>query len=142
MNLAATHPELRAVCIAGAFASWQSIASDHIPAVGPLLIPSGIDARTAAAQLAGRPLLIVHGDQDRVVPPHHARAIEAVARDSGADVTCMIVPGADHNGLVSKHLDVQQAIGDFFVAGLVGVNPASQVHSPVDLVKQSLEDGP
>lgn len=118
INLAARHPELRGVCIAGAFASWASIASDHVPILGTLLIRDGIDAVEFAPRLAPRPLLIVHGDRDSVVPHHHARAIEEAARAAGVDVTCMIVPGADHNGVVSKHLDVQQAIGDFFVRHL------------------------
>jgi dipeptidyl aminopeptidase/acylaminoacyl peptidase len=118
IHLTATHPELRAVCVAGAFSSWASVASDHAPIIGGLLIRDGIDAVEFAPRLAPRPLLIVHGDEDWVVPPHHARAIETAARAGGVDVTCMIIPNGDHNGLISNYPEAPAAIGDFFVAKL------------------------
>jgi acetyl esterase/lipase len=42
------------------------------------------------------PFLIVHGDQDRVVPPRQSQALAAALRDAGDDVTLHMVLGAGH----------------------------------------------
>jgi dipeptidyl aminopeptidase/acylaminoacyl peptidase len=42
------------------------------------------------------PFLIVHGDQDGVVPPRQSQALAAALRDAGANVTLHIVLGAGH----------------------------------------------
>ncbi len=56
--------------------------------VGPL-----IDAEAVVGQLAARPLLLIHGADDTVVPVSHAHAILARA---GEPRTLWIVPGAEH----------------------------------------------
>ena len=42
------------------------------------------------------PFLIVHGDQDRVVPPRQSQALAAALRAAGAAVTLHLVLGAGH----------------------------------------------
>ena len=42
------------------------------------------------------PLLHIHGDQDSVIPPHHAAHLKEHAEACGADVTVQIVQGAGH----------------------------------------------
>lgn len=42
------------------------------------------------------PLLHIHGDQDSVIPPHHAAHLKQHAETVGADVTIQMVQGAGH----------------------------------------------
>lgn len=110
---AAARPEVRSVATLSAFSSWQRIANDHVPVLGWLLMPSGVDGVDAAAKLGGRPYLIVHGTADEIVPVAHAGRLAAAA--GGADAaTVMLVPGADHNGITHSHREVREALVSFF----------------------------
>lgn len=110
---AAERPEVRSVATVSAFSSWQRVANDHVPVLGWLLMPSGVDGVDAAARLGGRPYLIVHGMADEIVPVAHAGRLAAAA--GGADAaTVMLVPGADHNGITQSHAKVREALVGFF----------------------------
>lgn len=71
------------------------------------LNPATIVPEAAAAKWAGRPSLIVHGDDDRLIPPSHARRLAAA---SGGEL--WLVPGA-------SHADVQNAAFEEYVDKLV-----------------------
>lgn len=49
-----------------------------------------------AAQLAGRRLVLAHGDRDRVTDPSASREFARRARREGADARFVPVPGGDH----------------------------------------------
>ncbi len=121
VNLAAAHPELRAVCVAAAFSSWSGVASDHVPVLGSVMVGGGVDSGSLAARIGKRPVFIVHAEGDRTVGSRHAALIEAGAKAGGADVKLMIVPGNAHSRLILDHPDVSEAIGAF-LAGNLGVS--------------------
>lgn len=52
-----------------------------------------------AGHLAGRHVLVVHGDRDRTTDPHASREFAARAAVNGADARHVTVPGGDHRML-------------------------------------------
>jgi pimeloyl-ACP methyl ester carboxylesterase len=109
--LAAQEPGVRAVVTDGAFASPQdppylNFVHHGYPLPGLLAWSAiawlgwrtGTDERDAEAarhvgQISPRPLLIIHGDADHVIPPGDATALYAAA---GEPKQLWLVPGADH----------------------------------------------
>ena len=64
-------------------------------------------------QLRG-PIAVVYGDRDTIVPPAQSRAVARAARDAGADVVEVEVPGVGHN-------DARLAHGPALVAAVLEV---------------------
>lgn len=116
-------PSVRAVCTVSAFSSWMGIAQDHIPLLGPVLMPRGLDAVESVRGLGERPLLIVHGDTDSVVPVRHAHVLDRAARDASVPTTLAIITGGDHNAIIADHPDAARAITAFF-RGTLGIGSA------------------
>lgn len=116
--VAAQRPQAAALCTVSAFASWPAIAHDHLPVLGPILMPSGMAARDNVAKLGSRPYLIVHGDNDSIIPVHHAHRLDAAARAAGVTTTLGIITGGDHNAIIADHPDAQRAIREFFATAL------------------------
>jgi fermentation-respiration switch protein FrsA (DUF1100 family) len=94
--------EVRALIIEGAFTSYRALAQEKLAAfwlTWPLQAPLAltIDDRyrpiDGIGELAPLPLLIVHGEADRVVPPDHAVALYEAA---SPPKTLWLVPGAGH----------------------------------------------
>ncbi|MEM1185634.1 MAG: alpha/beta fold hydrolase [Planctomycetota bacterium] len=115
---AARDPEIASVCVASAFSSWSTVAGDHVPLLGPILIGRGYDAKQEVRDLGARLLLIVHGDADSVVKPYHADRIHDAAVDAGIDARKAIFAGADHNSWPSTHPEMRDTIKSFFFATL------------------------
>lgn len=84
-----------AVAFAG-FAGWEEIASDHAGLVGPILINRGYDAAHSIGGLGERPVLIVHGTADGIVPVRHAHLLADAAARSGVPVELLILDGVGH----------------------------------------------
>lgn len=101
----AHHPQrtrVAAVIVQGAFSSYRRIAREKMaqawftwPLQWPLsfLFSDHYAAVRAAAALAPVPLLVVHGEDDDVVPVTHARRLYEAAREPRE---LWIVPGAGH----------------------------------------------
>ena len=94
--------QVRALIVEGAFTSYRALAREKLAGfwlTWPLQAPLGltIDDRyrpiDVIGELAPLPLLIVHGEADRVVPPDHAVALYEAARPPK---TLWLVPGAGH----------------------------------------------
>jgi hypothetical protein len=94
--------QIHALVIEGALTSYRELAREKLAGfwlTWPLQVPLGltIDDRyrpiDAIAELAPLPLLIVHGEADRVVPPDHAVALYEAARPPK---TLWLVPGVGH----------------------------------------------
>ena len=66
----------------------------------------------AAVRVLTAPLLVVHGEQDEVVPVSDAHDIAAAARD----VTLEVVHGADHRFTAAVHLQPAMALVARFLA--------------------------
>lgn len=118
-RLAVKDASVKALCTVAAFSSWRGIAGDHLPVIGPLILPGGLDpADSVRSARKGLPMLLVHGDRDEIVPVRHAGVLEAAAREAGLDVTTLIVEGASHNSVMFTNQGEQQAVGDFFARAL------------------------
>jgi dipeptidyl aminopeptidase/acylaminoacyl peptidase len=120
--IALEHPEVRCVCTVATFANWPGVASDFVPVLGHALIQTGMAVEDGAAALGRRPLLVVHGDRDSIVPFRHAERIAAAARAAGVDVTFLPQPGRGHLNIFTP--GVKAAITAFFVKHLAPEAPA------------------
>lgn len=120
LALAAERPEARAVVSMAGFATWQSIATAHVPLLGQLLIRPGMDATESAARLGGRALLVLHPGRDEIVPVSHAAKIEAAARGAGVHVETYISPGTTHNEAPFDDPEISERIGAFLGRNLGG----------------------
>ena len=84
----------RGLILESTFTSLPAVAGDHVswlPA-GPLM-ENRLDSLKKLSRYRG-PLLISHGDADRVIPPRHGKRLYEAANDPKRFVT---IPGADHN---------------------------------------------
>jgi uncharacterized protein len=113
LALAAESPGVRCVVSVSAFSSWKGIANEKMPILGGMLLPRGLDAVDSAARLGSRPLLIVHGDADTIVPVSHAGTIETAARRAGVPVRSVVVPGVGHNDILIEDEATQDAVAAF-----------------------------
>ena len=93
---------LRAVIVEGAFSGYPEIVREKLasfwltwPLQGPLSLT--IDGRyrpiDSAAALAPVPLLIIQGEDDVIIPPHHA---EILFEAAGEPKTLWLLPGTGH----------------------------------------------
>jgi fermentation-respiration switch protein FrsA (DUF1100 family) len=101
----ARHPQKDAfagLVVEGAFADYRRIAREKLAAfwlTRPLRWPLGFTVdgdyrpEEAIARLSPLPVLIVHGEVDRVIPPAHGEALFAAAK---APKTLWLMPGVDH----------------------------------------------
>ncbi len=113
---------IRAVAGAAPFSSWPGVAGDHFGPIGRFLIQGGSAARDAVAHFGDRPLLLVHGDDDAIVPHRHGEILRDAAESAGIDVTLKTIEGAGHNDLL---LDprAQDVVARFFRRELAGREP-------------------
>ena len=94
--------QVRALIVEGALTSYRALAREKLAdfwltwllqAPLGLTIDDRYRAIDAIGELAPLPVLIVHGEEDRVVPPHHAVMLYEAA---GPPKTLWLVPGAGH----------------------------------------------
>lgn len=112
LALAREQPEqVRAICTVSAFTSFSDIASDKVPLLGRLLVPSGLEGHESAARVQC-PLLIMHGEADSIIPVSHAGALEHAATKASM-VRRIIISAADHNDIMDGSIAQQETI-DFF----------------------------
>lgn len=118
LAVAPKRSEVRCVAAGGGFASWHGIAGDHAPGLGWLLVRRGHDAADNAARLGQRPLLVVHGARDEIVPVAHAGRIAGAAKDGGVFVETYISDDGTHNGLIWEDPAVPSHLTAFFATHL------------------------
>ncbi|MCW5623637.1 MAG: alpha/beta hydrolase [Burkholderiales bacterium] len=99
---------LRALVIDSAFSSYRTIAREKLGLswiTWPLQWPLGFTVDDTyspvlgIAQVAPTPVLIIHGEADTIVPPHHADILFAAARAPKAQ---WLVPDAVHISALRK----------------------------------------
>jgi len=117
-SLAAERSEVRGVVAAAPFSGWSRIANLHVPVLGGLLIRGGLDPAEACAALGSRPLLLVHGGLDTIVPPVESEIIERAAVERGVTVRRVLVPEAGHNDIVYADQETREAVVGFLNAAM------------------------
>lgn len=60
------------------------------------------------------PFLIVHGDQDRTVPPDQSVRMDAALRAAGVKTELIILPGSGHGGPAFSSPDMTEKVASFF----------------------------
>lgn len=116
--ITAEDPGVRALCTLSTFSSWRGVASDHVPLLGSILIPSGLDAVDSVAHLGDRPYLLIHGTSDNVIPVRHAYLLRDAAEKAGTPVELRIAQGGDHAMVLFNFPEERRAIEEFFTRSL------------------------
>lgn len=112
LQTAATEPRLRAVVADSAFASLDWLAAHQFtafvrlpPQLAPLVVqvgseraginPREVSAVDAIGAIAPRPVLLIHGEGDTLIPPENTRMLAAAA---GPSHEVWLVPSVGHGG--------------------------------------------
>jgi alpha-beta hydrolase superfamily lysophospholipase len=121
VRAAADDPRIEAVVLDSAFVSAPLLAQQHlgrIPVVGPVLVPvvlaslslhAGqslwqLDATPALARLAPRPVLLIHGTDDVLIPPVN---LDLMYERAGEPKVRWLGPGP-HSNVMSTDFDTYQ----------------------------------
>lgn len=110
---AADDPSIAAVVTDCAFARMEDMVEQRFAVLPPVLrapiaesvrhwgvqwsgaVVADVDPEAAVRAWHPRPLLVIHGDRDRVIPPEHG---ERLAAAGGSDAELWMVPNAPHVG--------------------------------------------
>jgi dipeptidyl aminopeptidase/acylaminoacyl peptidase len=120
LNVMADRPDIGAGVFESAFTSWRDIAATVLGggdpgaisrALSAILVDDSCRADDAIARI-DRPILLVHGDADSIVPVQHSRKLLAAATSD--DVRLIEFPGGDHNSLRDTHPEIEQIVIEFF----------------------------
>lgn len=114
ISLMASRGEARSMVSLAAFSDWRGIASEKLPGLGYVLIRPGQSPMEDIARFGDRPLLIVHGTGDLIVPVSHGETLERAARSAGVPVETRYVPGGSHNAILREDEACGGVIGAFF----------------------------
>ena len=118
LQLAAREPDIRAVATLSTFSTWEGIAHDYLPYLGPVIMHDGLDAVDAARRLADRPYWIAHGGSDFIVDARHAPILADAARRAGADVELHTYPNGNHISMLWTHPESAESLSEFFARTL------------------------
>ena len=116
LNVMAGRPEIRAAVVESSFASWRDMAADAVALPRPVarVIAAVLirDHRRPDEAVAGidRPILLLHGSRDSIVPVEHGRRLAA----AGPTTELVELPGGDHNTLRETHPEVERLTIEFF----------------------------
>lgn len=116
--LAAENPDIKALCTLSAFSSWRGVANDHVPILGGILIPGGLDPVDSVTRLGTRPYLLIHGSSDNVIPVRHAYLLRDAAQNAGTRVDMRIADGGDHSMVLFNFPELHRSVGEFFTQEL------------------------
>lgn len=108
VELALEHPPA-ALVLQSTFASVRRMARVHYAVVPAAAVPDVYPTIDRIARVRA-PLLVIHGDADRIVPVEQGRALFAAAAEPKR---LHVVPGADHNDLL---LVMGRAFGETIAA--------------------------
>jgi len=114
LQFAAREPAVRAVATLSTFSSWEGVAHDFAPVLGPLLMHEGLDAVDAVGDLGDRPYWIGHGGSDFIVDARHAPILARAAQDAGIEHELHTYPNGNHISLLWTHPECAESIAAFF----------------------------
>jgi pimeloyl-ACP methyl ester carboxylesterase len=95
-------------------------------AVAAMLIPDTHRPDEAIAKIR-RPILLVHGDADTIIPISHSRALAAAANGHAQLIE---LPGGDHNTLRDSHPEIERLVIEFFGKHLGEAQAGKPVEAP------------
>jgi fermentation-respiration switch protein FrsA (DUF1100 family) len=123
--VAAREPIVKAAVIEAAFSSYRSMTraalGRHIFTwpmypIAPLFVCRGYDPEAEIARISPRPIFLIHGDRDEIIPCRMSERLYAKAREPKK---LWIVPGAGHLALpLSERGRYEKDISDFFTAAI------------------------
>ena len=127
LNVMADRPEVRAAVFESSFASWREVAANSVGGDPPFFAASWLAAVCVPDQSRpidaiariDRPMLLLHGDADPLVPVSHGRRLAAAAGDHAR---LMVLHGGGHNTLRDTNPEIDIATINFFRERL-GANP-------------------
>lgn len=97
LELALAH-EPAGLVLLSAFTSVRDMARRHYRAIPPAIVPDAYPSLRLVANLRA-PLLVLHGDDDMIVPVEHGRALFDAAPEPRKLV---VLPGVGHHDIVSR----------------------------------------
>lgn len=118
LNVMADRRELGSCVSISAFASWRDIAADSVGGgrSGPfsrllarVLIRDDHRPDVAIAKI-DRPVLVIHGTGDRIVPVGHGRRLAG----EGPTAELVELDGGDHNDMRTTHPEIDRLVIEFF----------------------------
>lgn len=119
VNVMSGRPEIRAAVLDSVFTSWREVAASAVGGDRPGPIARSLaavlikdsDRPIDAVAAIDRPLLILHGSADRIVPPAHGRRL---AEAAGNNANLIEFEGGEHNSLRWTHPELESAVVAFF----------------------------
>jgi acetyl esterase/lipase len=79
------------------------------------------------------PFLIMHGDQDPLVPPNQSELLEQALRKAGVEVTLRVLHGAGHGGPQFQSTEVRRMVEEFFARHLKTGTSESELHPQLEV---------
>lgn len=122
LDLMARRTEIRSAVVMAAFTAWQDIAATTVGGDPPgsfsrwlarRLISPGMDPIETLPRITDRPILLVHGTEDSIVPYTHSQRL-LVSTAPGAQVSLRPVQGAGHNDIMEVDPQLAPDIAAFF----------------------------
>jgi fermentation-respiration switch protein FrsA (DUF1100 family) len=104
----AYRPYVRALVVESAFSSYRAITTEKLASfwltwpfqwMPRLTVDEEYSPLPVVEKIAPIPLLVIHGDQDPIVPVHHSRQLYEAAREPKE---LWIVPGGVHNDAMRR----------------------------------------
>ncbi|WP_051966823.1 alpha/beta fold hydrolase [Kitasatospora mediocidica] len=107
--VAAAHGPVPVVLVGHSMGGRAALrAAGHPSVTGVVALAPWCPPEDPCEQLAGRRLVALHGDRDRVTDPAQTRSLAARARAAGASVAAIEVTGASH-GMLQRSADWHRA---------------------------------
>jgi acetyl esterase/lipase len=124
--LAERHPGVPAVLLGHSMGGRAALgAAGAANVVGVCALAPWLDETDPVAQLAGRTVLIAHGDRERYTDPRESYAYALRAKRRGVRICRFDVPGAGHF-MISQAGDWHRIVRRF-VYGVLGIEPMDPV---------------
>lgn len=105
---------LDGLILAAPFSSLKGLVKEKPVPFATLILKTNFLSDNALASYSA-PLLIIHGKQDKLIPPHHGEKLFDIAQS--ADKTLELLGGQDHYNLffnAINHLNVLEWLGEKF----------------------------
>lgn len=119
LNVMAERAEIRAAVFESAFSSWRDAAATALGGEKPIFLAGWVAAvciRDHARPIEAiaridRPMLLVHGSADGIIPAVHSRRLAAA---NPQHARLVILEGGDHNTLRDSHPEIDSQAVAFF----------------------------